>query len=61
MTGVCREEVTDHNTRISLLYNTDKCVGSFKSSDRTSRDYTNGLTSLSTDGVAKEGRPKFNP
>ena len=39
----------------------DKCVGSFKSPDRTSRDKTNGLTSLSKDGVAKEGRPKFNP
>ena len=39
----------------------DKCVGSFKSPDRTSRGKTNGLTSLSTDGVAKEGRLKFNP
>ena len=37
------------------------CVGSFKSPDRTLRDYTNGLTSLSTDGVAKESLPKFNP
>ena len=33
----------------------------FKFPDRTSRDQTNSLTSLSTDGVAKEGLPKFNP
>ena len=36
-------------------------MGSFKPLDRTLRDKTNGLTSLSTDSVAKEGRPKFNP
>ena len=36
-------------------------MGSFKSPDRTSRDQTKSLTSLSTDGVAKEGRSKFNP
>ena len=36
-------------------------MGSFKSPDRTLKDYTNGLTSLSTDGVAKEGLLKFNP
>ena len=39
----------------------DKCVGSFKSPDRTSRDKTNSLMSLSTDGVAKEGRLKVQP
>ena len=48
-----------YNTCIILLL--DKRVGSFQSPDRLSRDLTNGLTSLSTDGVAKEGRPKFNP
>ena len=31
------------------------------SMSRTSRDQTNGLMYLSTDGVVKEGRPKFNP
>ena len=31
------------------------------SHDRMSRDKTNGLTSLSMDEVAKEGRPKVNP
>ena len=39
----------------------DKCVGSFKFHYRMSRDWTNGLTSLSKDGVTKEGLPKFNP
>ena len=34
----------------------EKCVGSLKSPDRTSIDQINDLTSLSVDGVAKEGR-----
>ena len=38
----------------------DNWVGSFKVPDRTSRDLTSGLTSLSTDGVAKDGRSRFN-
>ena len=52
--------LTVYNTGISLLLSTSVWV-LFKSPDRTSRDKTNGLTFLSTDGVAKEGRPKFNP
>ena len=39
----------------------DECVGSFKSPDRTLRDQTNGLTSLSTNSAAKDSRSKFNP
>ena len=52
--------VTVYNTGISLLLLTSVWV-LFKSPDRMPRDETNGLTSLFTDGVAKEGRPKFNP
>ena len=37
------------------------CVGSFKSHDSASRDKTNGLTSLSTDSMAKGVRPEFIP
>ena len=36
--GACRDKITGHNTGISLLLSVDKCVGSFKSSDRTLRD-----------------------
>ena len=36
----------DHNTGITLLLSTS-VVGSFKSPDRKSRDWTYGLTSLS--------------
>ena len=59
--AVSDKRVTVHNTGISLLSPVGKYVGSIKSLGRTSRDETNGLTSLSTGGVAKDGRPKFNP
>ena len=36
-----------HNGFLATLI--DKCVGSFKSPYRTSRDWTNGLTSMSTE------------
>ena len=36
----------------------EKCVGSFKFPDRISTTFK---TSLSTDGVAKEGHTTFNP
>ena len=36
-------------------------MGSFMSSDRMLRDYNNSLTSLSTDGMAKEGHLKAQP
>ena len=50
------QQYRDYHTLI------DKYVSYFKSSDRMSGDWTNGVTSLSTDGaVAKEGSPKFYP
>ena len=42
---------TVHNTGISLLL----------SSSMWLKDWTNGLTSLSTDGLAKDSRWRFNP
>ena len=54
------EEVTVHNTGISLLLSTSVWVLLSPPIERR-ETRTNGLTSLSTDGVAKEGRPKFNP
>ena len=50
------EDVTVHNAGISLLLSTSLRRGSFKYLDRKWRDKTNGLTSLSKEGVAKEGR-----
>ena len=49
-TSVNRLKHRDYPTLLEM------CVGSFKSPDRSSRDQLNGLTSLSTDGVTKEGR-----
>ena len=54
------EEVIVHNTGIFSLSSYGQAYG-IKSPDRMSRDETNGLKPLSTDGVAKEGHPKFNP
>ena len=50
--GACRDEITGYNTGISLLLSTNKST--FKFPNRTLRDKTNGLTSLSTDGVAAQ-------
>ena len=50
---------TDRNTGISLLLSISVWV--LLSPDSMSRDSTNSLMSLSTDGVVKEGLPKFNP
>ena len=58
--GACGDEITGHNTGISLLLSTSVWV-SLSPPIELPETTHNGLTSLSTDGVAKEGRPKFNP
>ena len=55
------DEVTVHNTGISLLLSTSVWVLLSPPIERRETRPTAQLTSLSTDDVAKEGRPKFNP
>ena len=47
-------------TTPALAYSYWEVRGFFWASNRSLRDQTNGLTSLSTDGLAKEGRSIFN-
>ena len=53
-----RRSLTVHKSASSYSFFIDKCVGYFNRSDKTMRL---GLTSVSTEEVAKEGHPKSNP
>ena len=50
-------QLTDHNTGVIPLFSRSACAGSFKPPPPPPIE----RREMSTDGVAKEGRPEFNP